>query len=101
MSKGPGKWQRQILDALDGDDWVIICDLLPGDAKRSEQSALNRAAHTLRRVGKVDIVYRNRAVNSPRGWNQNRHVRPAVLVVTRPGFEAPVQYGGKWVPREG
>jgi len=45
MSRGPGKWQRLILEALDKEGWCIVYDLLPEDSRRSERTALNRAAH--------------------------------------------------------
>ena len=99
MSKGPGKWQRLILHALHSRNWVIVCDLLPEDAKRAEQSALNRAAHALGKLGNVDITYHSRLVHSPNWWNKNRHVEPRVLVVTKPGFDAPIQFRGQWMPR--
>lgn len=50
MSKGPGKWQRLILDELGRRSWVKLADLLPADHTRSDYVALMRAAHGLKQV---------------------------------------------------
>jgi hypothetical protein len=56
MSKGPGKWQRMILDALEGREWLFLWELLPNPYAPAEYSALMRAAHVLRRKGAIKIV---------------------------------------------
>lgn len=53
MSKGPGKWQRTILDALETSDSVFLRDLLPSDYSQADYSAIHRAAKKLQDAGKV------------------------------------------------
>jgi hypothetical protein len=47
MSRGPGTWQRGILAAVVHYGMVYVRDLLPDDARKSERSALERAAWRL------------------------------------------------------
>lgn len=65
MSKGPGRWQRVILEALETRERVILRDLLPEGYKQAELSALYRAADRLRKAGKVWIC---------RGWREYTRV---------------------------
>jgi hypothetical protein len=52
MSRGPGKWQRAILDALKTDEYVCLCGLAKG---RSQRFAYRRAAQRLAQKGLVTI----------------------------------------------
>ena len=55
MSRGPGKWQREILGVLDRDGRKWVADIgLPID--RSEYAAVIRAAHALARSGRIGLV---------------------------------------------
>jgi len=63
VSRGPGKWQRLILDALQENEFVVIRDLLPKHAKRSERCALYRAARKLYKQNKIDL------------WKSKRYIR--------------------------
>jgi len=56
MSKGPGKWQRTILDALETQESVFLRDLLPGNYSSADYSAIHRAANKLLEDGKVWIT---------------------------------------------
>lgn len=101
MSRGPGKWQRLILEALDKEGWCIVYDLLPEDSRRSERTALNRAAHLLEKRGLIDIWARIRPQAKPvehRGGT--KHPLRTVLVAVRPGFVPPRYDGhrGQWLP---
>lgn len=98
MSRGPGKWQRMILEALEDRDFVIVCDLLPKDAKRAEQSALNRATHKLADAGKVEISFRSRLTTTSHPNSCSGKCHPNTNVVTLPGVKGPVQdyHSGEW-----
>ena len=66
MSKGLGRRQTQILDAVkaDPDGWIVLRTLA---TNRSEYSALHRAACQLADVGLVQLDYRGhgRTVSLP------------------------------------
>lgn len=47
MSRGPGKWQRTIIAALESAQWIYVEDLLPPHPTRAEYVALLRAARGL------------------------------------------------------
>lgn len=53
MSRGPGRWQRKVLDALAREPGAILTH-----AGRShvEQNAIRRAAYTLEAAGKLKLV---------------------------------------------
>lgn len=55
VSRGPGKWQRAILDALTEHDYFYLIDLLPVEYDRNEYKALYRAAYQLYRAGKIGM----------------------------------------------
>lgn len=61
MSRGPGRWQRAILAALDKHDVVPIGDLcedvLGRPAVRSELVAIRRAAHRLDDTDQLREIY--------------------------------------------
>ena len=55
MSKGHGKWERAILQALKEAPAYYLTDLLPTPHTRSQVVALNRAANNLLTAGKIEI----------------------------------------------
>lgn len=55
MSRGPGRWQREILAALDQVDAFYLVDLLPRVYTRAEYNAAHRAAFRLRETQRVDM----------------------------------------------
>src|SRR5258707_15639593 len=56
MSRGHGKWERAILEALKGAAAFYLTDLLPIPHTRSHVVALNRAARNLHDAGKIEIA---------------------------------------------
>jgi hypothetical protein len=56
MSKGPGKWERAILRALEQVPAFYLTDLLPDPHTRSQIVALNRAARNLCDAGKIESL---------------------------------------------
>ncbi len=56
MSKGPGKWQRTVLAAVDQHKAVYALDLLPTDHSRSDYVALLRAVNRLGNMNKIEII---------------------------------------------
>lgn len=50
VSKGPGKWQRLILDELGRRSWLYLAELLPAEHTRSDYVALMRAARGLKQI---------------------------------------------------
>ena len=77
MSRGPGKWQRRILAALEKRPAVHMRDLLPPTSSRSHHQALNRAALRLSANGKISI---GRGGLSHSLLTLARHDTPAQLV---------------------
>lgn len=64
MSRGPGKWQRQILAVLEQHQAFFPNDLLGLEPSRSDQSALGRAVrelHDARKIGLARWLGRNPA----------------------------------------
>lgn len=53
MSRGPGIWQRQILERIEAGQVVI---LTAPEHTHAEQNAIRRAANTLARAGRVQVV---------------------------------------------
>lgn len=83
MSRGPGRWQRAILDAVD-DEWtplVKCCVDIPGESKatltRPEVVARRRAAHTLAARGAIDVARRYLYRPGHRGTSALHVRRPA------------------------
>jgi hypothetical protein len=56
VSRGPGRWEREILAALDHVAAFYLTDLLPNPHTRSDVVALNRAANNLYAKNKVEMV---------------------------------------------
>lgn len=72
MSKGPGRWQRIILEALESGEEPAISDLLPEGSTRSDYQNLMRAARKLNKQGKVGIWFTRRDVTtSETRWHQD------------------------------
>jgi hypothetical protein len=57
MSRGPGKWQREILSAVTKHGAVWIKSLLPVTGCRSDHVALLRAANRLNESGQIDLTH--------------------------------------------
>ena len=68
MSRGPGKWQRMILRALELHKSFFVRDLLPANAGRSACVALSRALRSLELAGRVSV----------RRWYRTAVMRPGV-----------------------
>jgi hypothetical protein len=75
MSKGHGKWEQAILEALKCVPAFYLVDLLPDPHTRSQTVALNRAARNLFDAGEIETTHW--LFGSPR------------LSVHRPGDMAP------------
>ena len=54
MSKGPGKWQRVIINALETHQAVYVLSLLPEGYTKSDYSAILRAANSLEAAVKIE-----------------------------------------------
>lgn len=67
MSRGPGKWQRLILEELErpGPGWIYLRDILREDEEdywvnlptKAQMSALGRAARRLADLGLIKVSY--------------------------------------------
>ena len=55
MSRGPGKWQREILSAVTKHGAVWLKSLLPVTVTRSDHVALLRAANRLNEAGQISL----------------------------------------------
>jgi hypothetical protein len=53
MSRGPGKWQRLILEALKTHECIFLRDVLPQEHTLSQRRACRRAANRLEKAGRV------------------------------------------------
>jgi hypothetical protein len=76
MSRGPGRWQRAILDELQRREVFYVREVLPATHTRSDRLALIRAAHQLARQGRLVVDV------------ERQHWKRAALgavVVARPG----------------
>ena len=56
MSRGPGKWQRLILSALNEFPAFNLRDLLPEQATAAQISALCRACRQLEVAGQINVI---------------------------------------------
>jgi hypothetical protein len=77
MSRGPGKWQRLILDRLALNPHFWLRELLPRHTTKSQMNVIYRAAQRLCRQGRVDL----RAYPFAAGLDHQGKV-----LVTRPGW---------------
>jgi len=55
MSRGPGRWQRAILDALQAQDYIFSWQILPRGCGRRERFVFRRAAQRLAEQGFVTL----------------------------------------------
>jgi hypothetical protein len=78
MSRGPGIWQRRILDTLEKYPAFYLMDLLPKDHTRSQVVALNRAARQLASNYKIETL----------SW-WTRFGKGGFITVLRPGYSKP------------
>ncbi len=98
MGRGSGRWQRLLLDALEGTEAVDVSSApyaLSQHPTRSDFVAARRAARTLAEAGKVRAIYRYLPTHD------ERRMTPK-LVVTRPdsdmqGDAAPLSAVPDWV----
>ena len=77
MSRGPGIWQRAILDNLKKNDAVVITH---PDFSHAEQNALRRAAYKLEATGKINLTSQ-RVAGRPRlvAYRAGMNVQPPHL----------------------
>lgn len=80
MSKGPGKWERSILQTLERVPAFYLADLLPTPHTRSHTVALNRAARNLCDAGKIAMS---------RWMTTGGGDRPGFLTIYRVGYPEP------------
>ena len=90
MSRGPGKWQRAILQAAEEQDTVFLDDLMPPppdngrvtfsqylDERYAKWKAIERAARTLERRGLVVRGFKKIARGNFQGFKRKQFVRLA------------------------
>jgi hypothetical protein len=56
VSRGLGRWQREILAAVEQYGAVYVRDLLADDASKSEITAVERAASQLHSAGRIALT---------------------------------------------
>lgn len=90
MSRGPGKWQRLILEAVEEHGAVWVNSLIPANATRSEHVALLRASMQLTRRGMIDSyrwaaggINRRRAHTSAHRVGYNPERKEIVYVLNK------------------
>jgi hypothetical protein len=83
MSKGHGKWERAILEALEEVTAFYLTDLLPISHTRANVVALNRAARNLTSMGKINVSSWKVRCTSP---DEEPH---GYLTVFRSGYPNP------------
>jgi hypothetical protein len=95
MSRGPGKWQRAILDALETHEWIFLRDVLPPEHTPSQHRACRRAARQLRTQGRgsLDRLLRPWRLLPADGYTLG------TMLVLRPGVIA--DYAQIYEQREG
>jgi hypothetical protein len=86
MSKGHGKWERAILDALTKVPTFYLTDLLPVPHTRAHVVALNRAARNLDDAGKINIC------TWMARWNREGEARHGFLTIYRLGYPKPQRH---------
>jgi hypothetical protein len=57
MSRGPGRWQRAILEALEAHDYIFLWHILPRGHTRGQRFACHRAAQRLAKKGLVTLEW--------------------------------------------
>jgi hypothetical protein len=90
MSRGPGRWQRTILERLTSREQYYLTEILPyhdgrpGGFCRHEQMAALRAAHRLAAQGRIALDTRRFWTNLLY-WTGERWQRLGGTIVARPG----------------
>jgi hypothetical protein len=79
MSRGPGRWQRAILDELQRREVFYVREVLPATATRSDQLAVIRAAHRLGSRGLL-VVDVERQHWTRAAWGAVDVARPGVVI---------------------
>jgi hypothetical protein len=79
MSRGPGRWQRAILDELHRREVFYLREVLPAPSTRSEQLAVIRAAHRLASRGLI-VVDVERQHWKRAAWGAVVVARPGVVI---------------------
>ncbi len=85
MSRGPGRWQRAILDALTASEWILLCDVLPPGPTRAQLLACRRAANRLEAQGLVQTRALTRRL--VRGLTPEQRKQVGETILLRPGVE--------------
>jgi hypothetical protein len=85
MSRGPGKWQRAILDEIQRREVFYVRELLPSPQTRSDQLAVLRAAHRLAQAGKITINAGHWGWSTRARWTGERLESLGAVIVARPG----------------
>jgi hypothetical protein len=85
MSRGPGKWERAILEALERVPAFYLTDLLPDPHTRSQTVALNRAMRKLAGAYKIGVKYWWLTIGG--GWSG--YPRSGFVTIYRVGFPEP------------
>jgi hypothetical protein len=89
MSRGPGKWQRMILDRLQHEECFFLAEIVPlaaitHDRHRSAYRAAMRAAHRLAHQGVITLDTRRYGWNYFY-WTGERTIRLNGLLIAKPG----------------
>src|SRR5947209_19790815 len=79
MSRGPGRWERAILEALERVPAFYLTDLLPEPHTRSHTVALNRAARKLADAHKIESMAWMCSATTGR------------ITIYRPGYPSPTR----------
>jgi hypothetical protein len=89
MSRGPGRWQRAILERLRQQEQFFLAEIVPmsatpHDPSRAAARAAMRAAHRLANQGLIALDNRGYGW-SHFYWTGERYIRLSGLIVARPG----------------
>src|SRR2546425_8803506 len=93
MSRGPGRWQRAILERLQREAQFFLAEIVPPsatrhDRSRSAQRAAMRAAHRLAQQGAIALDAPGYSAGvgwSHYYWTGERWLRLNGLIIARPG----------------
>jgi hypothetical protein len=85
MSRGPGRWQRAILDELQRREVFYVRELLSEDPSRSDRLAVIRAAHRLASYGLIAISAGRRTWSPLVRLRGGRLESLGAVIVARPG----------------
>lgn len=83
MSRGPGRWQRAILDELQRREVFYVRELLPSPQTRSDQLAVLRAAHRLAQRGQLAISAGHWGWSTRAKWTGDRLESLGAVIVAR------------------